>query len=413
MMQENLQSYDEELLELDSLPSFTSSTTSDFPVAELSVANGYLAKERNESASWHFEKQIFADMRSSGFSLLLQLVETENGLELLKTLVQEIEYELLKYHAQESTAEGLRKPDIQGAIDALETVSFVREMRQVHVKKQRLKRRLAEWAPPAYLVVNVLSRLLDSDRLVTDSALEGKLKKTVAQYHLHRNRMAQANLRLVYSVAQRFRHLGMAFEDLVQEGHLGLIKAIERFDISKGFRFSTYAHIVISQSIHLALDKQLGLVRLPFKALREKASVEKVRQSLEQSLGRTPHIHELEQHLPENLEYKSTHIANLIEPNANTQQLYSMPDDAELLAGMSPAEQDKHTSTLTHSQLISVMLDRLNERESYIVRMRYGIGLGKEFTLEEISQTMGLSRERVRQLANQAVEKLGRIYTVI
>ena len=90
-----------------------------------------------------------------------------------------------------------------------------------------------------------------------------------------------------------------------------------------------------------------------------------------------------------------------------------MPDDAELLAGMSPAEQDKHTSTLTHSQLISVMLDRLNERESYIVRMRYGIGLGKEFTLEEISQTMGLSRERVRQLANQAVEKLGRIYTVI
>ncbi len=222
--------------------------------------------------------------------------------------------------------------------------------------------------------------------------------------------MAQANMRLVYSVANRFRHVGLPFEDLVQEGHLGLLKAIERFDITKGFRFSTYAHIVISQSIHLALDKQVGMVRLPFKALREKASVEKVRQSLEQSLGRPPHINELNQHLSDQLEYKATHIANLVEPNANSYLLYAMPEDTEQLAAFSVQEQEHKQADLKNADQVEQMLQRLDARESYIVRMRYGIGLGKEFTLEEISHAMGLSRERVRQLANQAVAKLGRIY---
>jgi RNA polymerase sigma factor (sigma-70 family) len=206
--------------------------------------------------------------------------------------------------------------------------------------------------------------------------------------------------------------LGLPFEDLVQEGHLGLIKAIERFDIAKGFRFSTYAHIVISQSIHLALDKQLAMVRLPFKALREKASVEKTRQVLEQQLGRAPHIHELVRHLPDELEYKDTHIANMIEPNANSQMLYASPEDAELLAAHPLAEEELLTGSLAHRDLVETMLERLNARESYIVRLRYGIGMGKEFTLEEISMAMGLSRERVRQLAHQAVEKLGRIYDI-
>lgn len=412
-MQENLQRYDDELVELENLPAFTSSATSSLQHPDLAVANGYIVRERNEPSSLHFEKQLFADMRSTGFSLLLQLVEAADGIELLKTMVLELEYEMLKYHSQEAASTELRKPDVQGAIDALETVTFLNDLRQIHLKKQRLKRRLAEWSPPAYLIINWLSRLLEDQSYPVDTLLAGRLKKTIRQYHSHRNRMAHANLRLVYSVAQRFRHLGLPFEDLVQEGNLGLIKAIERFDISKGFRFSTYAHIVISQSIHLALDKQLGLVRLPFKALREKAAVEKVRHSLEQSLGRMPHIHELEEHLPDDLEYKRTHIANVIEPNANSQLLYSQPDDAELVSGFTLQEHDQQTSSMKHDELVQTMLDRLNERESYIVRMRYGIGLNKEFTLEEISQTMGLSRERVRQLANQAVEKLGRLYQVV
>jgi RNA polymerase sigma factor (sigma-70 family) len=425
MLQENLQRSDDESVFWDGLSAFTSSTTEwgqDCAHAEaapkiLKTATAFRATEGRQAQSnqdvpsLQLEKRLFANMRTSGFSLLVQLVDSMQGVELLKNLVVDVEEELLKYHTQDMPRPDLVTLDIPGAIDALETVTFVGDLRQVHLKRQRLKRRLAEWSPASYLVVNAVARIIEArDNGVSDPALLQKLKRTIGQYHLHRNRMAQANMRLVYSVANRFRHLGLPFEDLVQEGHLGLIKAIERFDISKGFRFSTYAHIVISQSIHLALDKQMGLVRLPFKALREKASVEKIRQSLEQSLGRVPHSHELNLHLPDNLEYKATHIAHLVEPSANSQHLYSMPDDAELLAGCSVSEQDQLTASLKHADMVEYMLGRLNERESYIVRMRYGIGLGKEFTLEEISMAMGLSRERVRQLANHAVEKLGRIY---
>ncbi len=366
---------------------------------------------KTEVRSLELEKRVFANMRSSGLGLMLQLVDDVDHIDTLKTLIAAVDEELKKYHAAETHPASLSDLDVMGAIDALETVHYLGELRQIHLKKHRLKRRLAEWGPPAYLVVNTLNDMLR--RIMPDNVqplTRTRLQKNIHLYFQQRNRMAQANMRLVYSVANRFRHIGLPFEDLVQEGHLGLLKAIERFDITKGFRFSTYAHIVISQSIHLALDKQVGMVRLPFKALREKASVEKVRQSLEQSLGRPPHINELNQHLSDQLEYKATHIANLVEPNANSYLLYAMPEDTEQLAAFSVQEQEHKQADLKNADQVEQMLQRLDARESYIVRMRYGIGLGKEFTLEEISHAMGLSRERVRQLANQAVAKLGRIY---
>ena len=412
MLQMNLQRSDEKLLCSDLVSAMAASPA--IPAQNQEQAESSLFKTRTEAPSLQLEKRLFANMRSAGLNMLLQLLESSDGIEILKTLVLDVEAEVAKHHSQEKNATqetrqfSLADLDILGSIDMLETLAYVGDLRQVHLKKQRLKRRLSEWSPASYLVVNELKKVLDAGDL--DTPLRHRLIKTMQRYYQQRNRMAQANMRLVYSVANRFRHIGLPFEDLVQEGHLGLIKAIERFDISKGFRFSTYAHIVISQSIHLALDKQVALVRLPFKALREKASVEKVRQTLEQSLGRSPHIYELEAHLPDQLEYKATHIASLIEPNASTHHLYSMPEDAELHAALSAVEQEQLTFRSKHIELIEQMLKRLDAREAYIVRMRFGIGLSKEFTLEEISQTMRLSRERVRQLANHAVEKLGRIY---
>jgi RNA polymerase sigma factor (sigma-70 family) len=410
MLQENLQRWDDDLIELEFLHGFESNTQ--LPVKSELVCPSSVVSEPvliGGQTSMRLEKRVFADMRSAGFSLLLHLLDAESGIELLKNLVSDIELELLKYHAG-NTRPDLASLNIPGAIDAMETAVFVGDLKQIRQKKQRLTRRLVDWAPPSYLIVNAVLHTLQSDNAVVDAVLVARLRKTIGQYHLHRNRMAQANMRLVYSVANRFRHLGLPFEDLAQEGHLGLIKAIERFDIAKGFRFSTYAHIVISQSIHLALDKQMAMVRLPYKALREKASVEKTRQSLEQALGRSPYSYELARHLPDELEYKDIHIANNVEPNASSQLLYVLPEDMESLAALQPAEQEILTGSLSHRDLAETMLERLNARESYIVRLRYGIGVGKEFTLEEISMAMGLSRERVRQLAHQAVEKLGRIY---
>jgi len=358
---------------------------------------------------YQVEERLFDSMRSSGLSALLVFADEPTLIETLKSMVLDIEEDLDKYHAVDEDRSSAADLDLLGAIDALESVLYVNDIRHISSKINRLKRRLSEWAPPTYLIINNLNKFLASSELdLLDKNLVKRLKQSASVYAHYRNRMIQANLRLVYSVANKFRYLGLPYEDLVQEGNLGLLKAVERFNFSKGFRFSTYAHIVISQSIHLAIDKQGSLVRLPFKALREKASVEKVRQKLEQTLGRSPSISELDQHLPNELEYKATHISNAIEPNASSHHLYSSPEESEFIEQCSPHEEDLKTSRLTHSDLVYKVLDQLEEREAYIVRMRYGIGLSKEFTLEEISQTIGLSRERVRQLSHHAIEKLSR-----
>ena len=365
-----------------------------------------------EKADIAFKDHAFLDMRKSGLLILISMADDYSLLETLKSLILNVEDQIRKYNIHDSFSVCSQDLDLFGLIDTLETLYYVSDYRQYDLKKNKLKRRLSEWAPASYLIEAALKDLLESSLMpdVSEDSLS-KLESHLNQYHELRNRMVQANIRLVYSVANRFRYLGVAYEDLVQEGFLGLIKAVERFEVSKGFRFSTYAHIVISQSIHLAIDKQGSLVRLPFKALREKATVDKVRQNLEQVLGHSPTISELEAHLSDELEYKSTHISNAVEPNANSQSIYSSPDDSELLEEMSPLEQDIKTSHLSHSDLVDRALARLDERESYIVRMRYGIGLNKEYTLEEISQTVGLSRERIRQLSHHAIEKLTRSFS--
>ena len=377
---------------------------------QFSVPNQRSELAENINLDFQVEERLFDNMRSSGLSVLLIFADEPSLSEALKSIILDIEEDLDKYHAVDSGRLSAESLDLLGTIDAVETMFYIGDKRHLIAKRNRLKRRLSEWSPPTYLIINCLNAFLASSGRDLDKSLSRRLKKASLNYSNYRNRMVQANLRLVYSVANKFRYLGLPYEDLVQEGNLGLIKAVERFNFAKGFRFSTYAHIVISQSIHLAIDKQGSLVRLPFKALREKASVEKVRQKLEQSLGRTPTINELNEHLPSDLEYKSTHISNAVEPNASSQHLYSTPDDSELIEQCSAIEEDLKTSSLSRSDIVYRVLDQLNEREAYIVRMRFGIGLSKEFTLEEISQTIGLSRERVRQLSHQAIEKLSICY---
>lgn len=368
-----------------------------------------------ESKGINFERQVekyhFKSMRSGGLSALFVLVDNIDLLDVLKNIILDLEDELYKYHALDDTRLSASDLGVFTAIDALEVVAYLGEREQFFQKKNRLKRRLSEWSPPTYLIINSLNKFLASSNIDrVEVGIVSKLKKAMSLYTHFRNLMIQANLRLVYSVANKFRHIALPYEDLVQEGNLGLIKAVERFDYSKGFRFSTYAHIVISQSIHLAIDKQSSLVRLPFKALREKAAVDKVRQNLEQALGRVPTIKELEQHLPDDLEYKAAHISRAVVPNANSQQIYATPEDSELIEQNSPQEEDTITSSLSHADIIDRALDRLSEREAYIVRMRFGVGLSKEFTLEEISQALDLSRERVRQLAHNSIAKLSRAF---
>lgn len=382
------------------------------------------AKTVTERLDFPFEQNCFIGMRRCGLAILLILAEEYPLLELLKSVILSVEDQINRYATDDFNSPTSEDLDLFGLIDTQETLFYLGDYRQYEQRKNKLKRRLAEWAPSTYLIQSALEHSLNSDAspalnyyfpltghsLVFDKKFHTTIQSKLSEYIRLRNRMVQANIRLVYSVANRFRFLGIAFEDLVQEGHLGLIKAVERFEINKGYRFSTYAHIVISQAIHLAIDKQSSMVRLPFKALREKATVEKTRQTLEQSFGREVTQRELAEILPDSLEYKSLHISRIVKPTADSHMRYAQPENIEHYESLDVEEETMNLHSLSHRDLIERSLTRLSDREAQIVRMRYGVGLSKEYTLEEISLSIGLSRERVRQLAHLAVEKLSRSF---
>lgn len=358
------------------------------------------------------EQRAYQNMRSSSLSQLALLTADSHSLELLKDIVELTEEEAKRYSQTIDTERTAAALDLLGLIDALETVYYLQESQDFRQRQQRLKRRLAEWSAPHHMIVSAVSQSLRSGqgRTLSRSSVHYKvfdaLKASQQQYRAQRNKLTNANLRLVYSVAFRFRFLGLPHEDLVQEGSLGLMKAIERYEPAKGFLFSTYAYRVISQSIHNALDKQTHLVRKPFRQLREKALVDKARMTLEQQLARPLRGHELEKCLPASLEYTQAHIVANVAPSADTQDLYTSSVNPEDHQALESNAQDFATHLLTHKAILEHALQRLDKRTQTILRMRYGFGTSKSYTLKEISETLSLSGERVRQISQKAIAKL-------
>jgi RNA polymerase nonessential primary-like sigma factor len=352
------------------------------------------------------EKDRYRRMSRAALSQLLALTDHEATLTELRDLVIEIEEEVRKYESKNSVRHDAYSLNLLGLIDELELLMHLQDERDLKDRKNKLHRRLSEWNPPRYLVTRMVSNLTESLSDNTNEALQETRKRLIrakAKYTQNRNKLTDANLRLVFSVANRFRYLGLPFDDLVQEGSLGLIKAIERFDPDKGFLFSTYAYRVISQSIHLAVDKSESLVRKPFKQLREKAIVDQTRNRLEQKLGRAPNSRDLQEHLPDSLEDKKPHIERNISFSAVAMPLAPPPGDPGEHAYLDNESQQFQIQFLAHRAELDELLATLPARAEKIVRMRYGIGLPQSYTLKEISERLSLSSERVRQIALSAV----------
>ncbi len=361
------------------------------------------------------ETRFSRNMHRAATRVLALSCQTGATRALLRDFCEEVEHDLEKhaspYEDAPPRAQHLDLPGLIDEIDMLEHMLVTASGRdsfhlhhRLHTRRRKLQRRLGEWSIPAYMIMNtLLPRLLS---LMPELSPHKALLAAQKSYHHQRNLLAQGNMRLVYSVAAKFRYLGLPYEDLVQEGNLGLIKAVERFRPARGFRFSTYAYRVISQSIHLALDKQSTLVRKPFKLLREKASVEQTRQQLEQKLGRVPRAYELRDALPDSIEDKQAHLKDLQVPTADDHQIYAQSYDPSDMAVHSDARQSRETSHLHDQSQLEKALLALSERARLIVRMRFGLGVPQAYTLEEISQRLGLSRERVRQIAKQSVFEL-------
>jgi RNA polymerase primary sigma factor len=223
-----------------------------------------------------------------------------------------------------------------------------------------------------------------------------------------REHIIKANTRLVVSIAKRYMGRGVAFLDLIQEGNLGLMKAVEKYDVHRGFRFSTYATWWIRQTITRAIADQARTIRLPVHVNDRIRSIYKATRDLEQRLGRAPDPEEVAAELdmdPEKVKY----VLKVSRLPLSLESPVGDDEDSEL--GMfiedelSPTPiQSAYQSMLREK--VEEVLDTLSAREARVLRMRFGLDTGVPYTLEEVGEKFGLTRERIRQIEGKALRRL-------
>ena len=242
----------------------------------------------------------------------------------------------------------------------------------------------------------------------TDCKKTGKLKHSPEEQQRALEKLTQANLRFVVSVAKQYQNQGLSLGDLINEGNLGLIKAAQRFDETRGFKFISYAVWWIRQSILQALAEQSRVVRLPLNRVGALNKIGKAYNILEQNFEREPSPEEIANELNMNL-YEVTDTLKMSGRHLSMDAPFSQGEDNRLLDIIHNDMQPPPDSFLMDESLkkdIERALATLSPREAQVIRLYFGVGMENPMTLEEIGEEFRLTRERVRQIKEKAIRRL-------